>query len=169
MSNPLSDMELPDVIFCIGTNMTECHPVAATRLKKAIARGAKMIVADPRKIGLVRYAEHYLPLRKAVEDDDFHMFIHHPVGIFALVGEGVQEGVTLEGMQIQDFGPTILHYLGLPVPDTMEGRVLTEAFVEPGEVLTETPPRWMPGLEETKLSLEEQQAVEARLRGLGYL
>ena len=32
MSNPLKDMEKPDVIFCIGTNMTECHPVAATRL-----------------------------------------------------------------------------------------------------------------------------------------
>ena len=46
MSNPLADMEKPDVIFCIGTNMTECHPVAATRLKKALARGAKMIVAD---------------------------------------------------------------------------------------------------------------------------
>ena len=40
MSNPLEDMEKPDVIFCIGTNMTECHPVAATRLKKALARGA---------------------------------------------------------------------------------------------------------------------------------
>ena len=49
MSNPLSDMEKPDVIFCIGTNMTECHPVAATRLKKAMRDGAKLIVADPRK------------------------------------------------------------------------------------------------------------------------
>ena len=52
MSNPLVDMQKPDVIFCIGTNMTECHPVAATGLKKAIARGAKLIVADPRRIGL---------------------------------------------------------------------------------------------------------------------
>ena len=45
MSNPLRDMELPDVIFCIGTNMTETHPVAATRLKKAMRNGAKLIVA----------------------------------------------------------------------------------------------------------------------------
>ncbi len=37
MSNPLKDMEKPDVIFCIGTNMTETHPVAATGLKKALA------------------------------------------------------------------------------------------------------------------------------------
>ena len=46
MSNPLRDMERPDVIFCIGTNMTEAHPVAATRLKKAMRRGAKLIVAE---------------------------------------------------------------------------------------------------------------------------
>ena len=63
MSNPLADMDKPDVIFCIGTNMTECHPVAATRIKKAIKNGAKMIVADPRKIPLANMADLYLPLR----------------------------------------------------------------------------------------------------------
>jgi predicted molibdopterin-dependent oxidoreductase YjgC len=63
MSNPLADMEKPDVIFAIGTNMTECHPVAATRLKRALARGAKMIVADPRRIGLAELADLYLPIR----------------------------------------------------------------------------------------------------------
>ncbi len=63
MSNPLRDMEYPDVIFCIGTNMTECHPVAATRLKKAIARGARMIVADPREIHLAKLADLHLPIR----------------------------------------------------------------------------------------------------------
>ena len=63
MSNPLADMDKPDVFFCIGTNMTECHPVAATGIKKALARGAKMIVADPRKIPLARMADLYLPIR----------------------------------------------------------------------------------------------------------
>ena len=63
MSNPLADMELPDVIFAIGTNMTECHPVAATRLKKAIARGAKMIVADPRETRLAKIADLHLRIR----------------------------------------------------------------------------------------------------------
>ena len=63
MSNPLEDMEKPDVIFCIGTNMTECHPVAATRLKRAMARGAKLVVADPRRITLAEKADVYLPIR----------------------------------------------------------------------------------------------------------
>ncbi len=63
MSNPLRDMELPNAIFCIGTNMTEAHPVAATRLKKAMRNGAKLIVADPRKIPLARMADLHLQLR----------------------------------------------------------------------------------------------------------
>lgn len=63
MSNPLADMAKPDVIFCIGTNMTECHPVAATGLKKAMARGASLIVADPRRTRLAELADVYLPIR----------------------------------------------------------------------------------------------------------
>ena len=63
MSNPLVDMDKPDVIFCIGTNMTETHPVAATGLKKALAKGAKMIVADPRRIVLAELCDLYLPIR----------------------------------------------------------------------------------------------------------
>ena len=63
MSNPLVDMAKPDTIFCIGTNMTECHPVAATGIKKAVARGAKLIVADPRRIPLAEMCHLYLPLR----------------------------------------------------------------------------------------------------------
>src|SRR5690606_13005898 len=62
-SNPLADMEKPEAIFCIGTNMTECHPVAATRIKRAVAKGARLVVADPRRIPLVRYAELFLPIR----------------------------------------------------------------------------------------------------------
>jgi predicted molibdopterin-dependent oxidoreductase YjgC len=63
MTNPLADMDKPDVIFAIGTNMTEAHPVAATRLKKGLARGAKLIVADPRRVKLTELADLYLPLR----------------------------------------------------------------------------------------------------------
>ena len=63
MSNPLRDMEKPDVIFAIGTNMTECHPVAATRLKKALTDGATMVVVDPRKTRLAKMAHLHLPIR----------------------------------------------------------------------------------------------------------
>ena len=63
MSNPLADMDKPDVMFCIGTNMTETHPVAATRLKKAQTAGGMLIVADPRRIPLARRADLHLQLK----------------------------------------------------------------------------------------------------------
>ncbi|MCC7121570.1 MAG: formate dehydrogenase subunit alpha [Gammaproteobacteria bacterium] len=43
-----------DVIFVIGANPTDGHPVFASRIKQRLRAGAKLIVADPRRIGLVR-------------------------------------------------------------------------------------------------------------------
>ena len=56
-----------DVVLVIGANPTDGHPVFASRLKKRLRGGAKLIVADPRRIDLVRSAHveaaHHLPLR----------------------------------------------------------------------------------------------------------
>ena len=56
-----------DVILVIGANPTDAHPVFASRMKKRIRQGAKLIVADPRRIDLVRSAHveasYHLPLR----------------------------------------------------------------------------------------------------------
>ena len=78
MSNPLADMDKPDVIFCIGTNMTECHPVAATRIKKGVAAGAKMIVVDPRQIELAKRADLHLPIRIGHRPSPRHGPRHRP-------------------------------------------------------------------------------------------
>ena len=55
-----------DVIMVIGANPTDAHPVFASRMKKRLRAGAKLIVVDPRKIDLVRMphveASHHLPL-----------------------------------------------------------------------------------------------------------
>ena len=94
MSNPLVDMQKPDVIFCIGTNMTECHPVAATGLKKAIARGAKLIVADPRRIGLAELSHLYLPLRVG-SDTALLLGMAHVIAREGLINEDfIQERTT---------------------------------------------------------------------------
>ncbi|MDF1856884.1 formate dehydrogenase subunit alpha [Pseudooceanicola sp.] len=56
-----------DVVIVIGANPTDGHPVFASRLKKRLRAGAKLIVIDPRRIDLVRSAHieaaHHLPLR----------------------------------------------------------------------------------------------------------
>ncbi len=60
-------VEHADVVLVIGANPTDGHPVFASRLKRRLRAGAKLIVADPRRIDLVRAphieAAHHLPLR----------------------------------------------------------------------------------------------------------
>jgi len=55
---------------------------------------------------------------------------HRPDGVVMLAGAGVRPGVRLEGASILDLAPTILHTLGVAVPQDLDGRVLHEAFVE---------------------------------------
>ena len=56
-----------DVIVVIGANPTDGHPVFASRMKRRLREGAKLIVIDPRRIDLVRTphieASHHLQLR----------------------------------------------------------------------------------------------------------
>jgi predicted molibdopterin-dependent oxidoreductase YjgC len=56
-----------DVILVIGANPTDAHPVFASRMKKRLREGAKLIVIDPRAIDLVRtphvQANYHLQLR----------------------------------------------------------------------------------------------------------
>jgi formate dehydrogenase major subunit len=60
-------VDAADVVLVIGANPTDGHPVFASRLKKRLRAGAKLIVADPRAIDLVRsphiQAAHHLQLR----------------------------------------------------------------------------------------------------------
>ncbi len=60
MTNSIDDLERADVFLVIGSNTTEAHPVIATRIKRAVMKGAKLIVVDPRRIGLARFATMYL-------------------------------------------------------------------------------------------------------------
>jgi formate dehydrogenase major subunit len=59
-------VEYSDVIILIGANPTDAHPVFASRMKKRLRQGAKLIVIDPRAIDLVRTphveAAYHLPL-----------------------------------------------------------------------------------------------------------
>ncbi|MGX7926365.1 formate dehydrogenase subunit alpha [Tsuneonella sp. HG094] len=56
-----------DVILVIGANPTDAHPVFASRMKRRLRQGAKLIVIDPRRIDLVRSphveAAYHLPLQ----------------------------------------------------------------------------------------------------------
>ncbi len=60
MTNSLSCFEETELVFVIGSNTTEQHPLIGSRILQAVQRGAKLLVADSRKIRLSRHADLHL-------------------------------------------------------------------------------------------------------------
>jgi predicted AlkP superfamily phosphohydrolase/phosphomutase len=97
---------------------------------------------------------------------------HHMIGITALKGPGVRVDLEMAETSLLDLAPTILHYMGLPVPGYMDGRVLTEAFEE---TFNDENPVRIKELDLTDGALgggvsdEEEALVLDKLRDLGYV
>ncbi|MFN3743319.1 MAG: formate dehydrogenase subunit alpha [Hyphomicrobiaceae bacterium] len=95
-------VEQSDVIMVIGANPTDGHPVFASRMKKRLRQGAKLIVIDPRRIDLVRTphieAAHHLPLRPGTNVAVLTAMAH------VIVTEGlVNETFVRERCEMDDF------------------------------------------------------------------
>ncbi len=60
MTNSTPELEDSDCILITGSNTTENHPLIASRILKAKQKGAKLIVIDPRKTQIGRYADLYV-------------------------------------------------------------------------------------------------------------
>ncbi|MGZ8153935.1 MAG: formate dehydrogenase subunit alpha [Burkholderiales bacterium] len=63
VSNQVNDVMRAEVIFLIGANPISNHPVAATWIKNAAKRGARLIYADPRRSELSRHAAYMLQFK----------------------------------------------------------------------------------------------------------
>ncbi len=62
-SNSFDQIEDADTLFIFGSNTSEAHPMISLHVNKAIRRGARIIVADPRRIELAKYADPWLNLK----------------------------------------------------------------------------------------------------------
>jgi predicted molibdopterin-dependent oxidoreductase YjgC len=61
MTNTIACIEKADVILITGSNTTENHPVLSSFVKRAVTqKGTKLIVVDPRRIKITRYADMWL-------------------------------------------------------------------------------------------------------------
>jgi predicted AlkP superfamily phosphohydrolase/phosphomutase len=101
---------------------------------------------------------------------------HRPEGVFIASGPGIRRSAAIDELSIVDVAPLLLHRLGLPVPDDLDGRFPLEVL-EPEE-LERRPlqraaatawagPAEKPGGHE--LDPDEEAAVLERLRALGYV
>lgn len=101
---------------------------------------------------------------------------HRMNGIVLLWGRPIEPHTHLEGAQIVDLAPTILHLLGEPVPASMDGQVLIQALKpeyskvqpaqEPASADGQAPPLSAVG---DDISEKDAELIVERLRGLGYV
>ena len=67
MTNSIADLDMADVMLLVGSNTTTAHPVIAMGLNKAMKRGMRMIVADPRRTTLARKSDIHLQIRPGTD------------------------------------------------------------------------------------------------------
>jgi predicted AlkP superfamily phosphohydrolase/phosphomutase len=98
---------------------------------------------------------------------------HRENGIFLLMGPQIKEDFCTEGAEITDLAPTILYLSGQPIPEDMDGKILTRAIKD--DYLTENPPRSQKmgtraaSTEEEKYSEKEAERIEKLLKDMGYI
>jgi formate dehydrogenase major subunit len=71
-----NEIENADVAIVIGANPVENHPVAATYFKQFTKRGGKLIVMDPRGVGLRKFASHMLQFRPGADVSMLNAICH---------------------------------------------------------------------------------------------
>lgn len=77
MTNSISDIPQARVLLVTGSNTTEAHPVIALQMKKAVVQnGAKLILIDPRRIGLAEYATLHLRIKPGSDVAVFNAMAH---------------------------------------------------------------------------------------------
>jgi predicted AlkP superfamily phosphohydrolase/phosphomutase len=99
---------------------------------------------------------------------------HRPAGVLLAAGPHIRQGVTMINAHIADVAPVALHLRCAPIPDNMDGGVLTE-LIRP-EWLDAHPPHYVQSRAATTpidqaeaiYSSEEASQIEERLRSLGY-
>ena len=67
MTNSIDEIRDTDVMFVIGSNTSEAHPIIAMEMKRAVRNGSRLIVADPRAIWMTGIAETHLQLRPGTD------------------------------------------------------------------------------------------------------
>ncbi len=85
VSNPVSDVSKAEVIIIIGSNPTVNHPVGATFMKNAAAKGTKIILMDPNVTSIAKYASHVLQFRPDTDVALLNGIMH------VILAEGLQD------------------------------------------------------------------------------
>ncbi|MGW7363747.1 molybdopterin-dependent oxidoreductase, partial [Streptomyces sp. NPDC054841] len=75
-TDSFDDVERADCLLVVGANPVEAHPVVGARLLRRVLHGAKLVVADPRAVGLALHADVHLRPRPGTNVALFHGLAH---------------------------------------------------------------------------------------------
>lgn len=97
---------------------------------------------------------------------------HEPYGIFIAKGKNLESAKQIKGAEIIDIAPTVLHLMGMPVPEDMDGKVLSEIFKK--DFLESNPVRNVRSNTDKidrdgEYSESDEQKVIEHLKNLGYM
>lgn len=84
-TNSIADLKDTDCMLVIGANATDAHPVTGAKLKQAAMKGKTLIVIDPRKIELAKYAHFHLQLRPGTNVAVLNMMLYY------IIKEGLED------------------------------------------------------------------------------
>ena len=86
MSNSIEELAGSDFLLVTGSNTTEAHPVISLRMKRAVKNGAKLVVVDPRKIELTKWATRHVQIRVGTDIPFFNAVAN------VIINEGLHDG-----------------------------------------------------------------------------
>ncbi len=99
--------------------------------------------------------------------------MHRREGIFLACGSSVKEGEILGSCDITDVTPTALYYLGVEIPDDMDGHIIErmykQDFISRNTVRFEESVSAQTAGDDGVYSEEDRKTIEQQLRGIGYL
>lgn len=136
MTNSIPEIENHDVIFVIGSNTTEAHPIIGLKMKKAVRRGAELIVADPRKIDLVRFSRLWLQHRPGTDVALLNSIMHVIVKENLIDKKFIEERT--EGFEsfkksLNEYTPEVGERIaGVPKEDIIKAAYLYGNAIRPG-------------------------------------
>ncbi len=90
MTNSIEEIQNCDLMFVIGSNPTEAHPVMGFEMKKALKKGAKLIVGDPRRTWMAQHADIHLQLRNGTDNMLINAMMH------TIITEGLEDKAFVE-------------------------------------------------------------------------
>ena len=78
-TNSIDDINDTDMMMVIGANPTKGHPVTGAKIKQRAMKGAKLIVIDPYRTEIAKYADYHLQLRPGTNVAVLNMMLYYIV------------------------------------------------------------------------------------------